>query len=795
MFNSISGYMAGPSNRMTGLVSGMDIDSLVDGLTMSTQSKITKKTQEKQILAWQTAAYRNISSKMIAFSSKYFSYGSSTNLLSSSFYQASTPKVNGSDFSDSITVSGSSSTASNTTITGISGVASTSNLNGAANAANTTISSTSDIGSLLDQDINSLAGKTIKITIPDVADPVEITFPKDFAVPAAGATAEDIGNAISTEINTQLGKAGHGDIKFSVGKLKDANGVETDKIGFHIKNGSGKKITMSGDALDVMRIKSGEVGVGNTNYSSEIQTSDYTTSLSLKDSKMTISLNGTKREITLKGNYANNAELHKDIQDQLDKEFGADKISVTLNGTKLEMKADGANDTLAVTKADKSISHIVGFEEGQYNRFNMEKNLDELSFGTGGPLTGGSISINGEIIAFDPAEDTMAELMQRVNDSDAGVRMSYSTLTNKFSIESKDTGSQEKIIIKDGDGGNLASLMGIATHNTDDTPVTDPVTGTSRKPTVTDGTDTTVTIKYNGEDLTLTSSTTSVSFDGLVIGVTQDAIDKIAELKKEAADEVPPKEYDVAITFSANADTSKVTETMAEFVKDFNEILDLVSGEYMTTKSGDERSYLPLTDEQKKDMTETQIADWEAIAKKGLLYGSTELGSLRNELRTAITSVLPSGDLASHIGLGTSKDYTANGKIEFNAEAFEKALNEDPAKIADMFTKGFDESLDKNSPEYLESGGIANRVKAITDKYASNIGEKGILIKKAGSDNSITSLDNLIAKQVEGIDKQIEALERTLSTQRSYHYDKFSALEVYLQQMESQSAWLYEQTM
>ena len=69
-----------------GLASGLDRDSLIEGMTQGTTSKIYKQQQKKDLLQWEQNAIRGITDKMIGFADKYLStYSSSTNLFSNSF--------------------------------------------------------------------------------------------------------------------------------------------------------------------------------------------------------------------------------------------------------------------------------------------------------------------------------------------------------------------------------------------------------------------------------------------------------------------------------------------------------------------------------------------------------------------------------------------------------------------------------------------------------------------------------------------------------------------------------------
>lgn len=63
-------------------------------------------------------------------------------------------------------------------------------------------------------------------------------------------------------------------------------------------------------------------------------------------------------------------------------------------------------------------------------------------------------------------------------------------------------------------------------------------------------------------------------------------------------------------------------------------MIDMVNGKLTEKKY---RDYTPLTEEQKKDMTEKQIELWEEKAKSGLLRGDTILSGATNQMRTDFT--------------------------------------------------------------------------------------------------------------------------------------------------------------
>ena len=70
-----------------GLASGLDRDTLIEGMTYGTTSKITQQQQKKQQLEWKQAAVRSITDMMVKFADKYTaSWSSSSHLFSSTFW-------------------------------------------------------------------------------------------------------------------------------------------------------------------------------------------------------------------------------------------------------------------------------------------------------------------------------------------------------------------------------------------------------------------------------------------------------------------------------------------------------------------------------------------------------------------------------------------------------------------------------------------------------------------------------------------------------------------------------------
>ncbi len=78
--------------------------------------------------------------------------------------------------------------------------------------------------------------------------------------------------------------------------------------------------------------------------------------------------------------------------------------------------------------------------------------------GISGPITGSdTFYVNGVGIDFDADTESMASIMERVNDSDAGVTMSYDSASDQFRIVNKKTGAYD-MNVSDSGNGFLAAL-------------------------------------------------------------------------------------------------------------------------------------------------------------------------------------------------------------------------------------------------------------------------------------------------------------------------------------------------
>ena len=102
------------------------------------------------------------------------------------------------------------------------------------------------------------------------------------------------------------------------------------------------------------------------------------------------------------------------------------------------------------------------------------------------------------------------------------------------------------------------------------------------------------------------------------------------------------------------------------------------------------------------------------------------------------------------------------------------------------------EAFTKSKETGAATDGLMASLTAITDKYADTDGDvKGILIEKAGSQYSPTSaLDNTLLDQMKDVEDEISKWQDKMSDKVDYYTNKFTQLEVLINEMNSQSSAL-----
>ncbi len=843
--SSSSIYGSRNSNIISGLASGLDTESMIEGMLQGYKSKITGLQQDRQSLLWQQQAYQSISDKLVEFSRKYMSYTSSTNLLSSSFFNNAVLTTTGGKFADMVSATGK--TSSNITIDAVAQLATSSRYTHSASGLGqatvgtdgkltVTGDGTFDVNGKMN--VSELEGSlSLKYGNKEITinfDELEFFDKKGDG--SGTITADDLKSAIEKKLEDQKITLSSGDQKAASELIKVEVG-SNGEITFSDKTSAGNTVEISGATgklKDSLGLTGDKLGSSFTfkegTYTTQVSTAEY-----LSDKSITVTLNGVKKTISLAdivkdGNgYINSNDTFKDnLQSALDKAFGGEKVTVGVDGGKLSF-AVSQGSTLAVSS---SVGKALGFEDSMTTYVNTSQTLGQLGTfnkDTGELTIGGkkvqgilmekvpkdqwikqddgtyidsqgnkldaegyrlskdgerlyefSLTVNGKEVGKFTQDTALETVMNAINsNTEAGVNVSYSKLTNEFVFTAKQTGEGGQIELGDGTGNDLATaLFGKSDGK------------------VTEGQDAIFKATVNGSTMYFSRSSNTFDMDGMSVTLkgTFNNLEQ-ADGKPIKSDELNgsqgelDKIFDPAatesVTFTSKTDTDTVVDAIKQMVEDYNAIVKEVKEAYSTMplQQTNGSKYEPLTDEDKADMSESEIEAYEEKAKTGLLFGDNDLSSLYNALRSAVAPGGNDGSFLRSIGINTSYSEGLT-TIELDETALREALETNPDGVKDAFTKSKENGASRD--------GLMTAIQKVTDRYAATTGAtKGILIEKAGSKYSPTAaLDNALLDQMNEIDDQIETWQSKMSDKVDYYTNKFTQLEMLIQQMNSQSATL-----
>ena len=673
--SATSSLLSSGRMNISGLASGMNTDEIIEGMTVGTRSKIAKVKQQQTLLGWQTDAFRGIADKLISLSTKYTSYMSpATNLMSTRLFSKTVVAAQGANASKvSITGAGHD----NMSIAGVKQMAKNASVTTGERSSRAI--TTDALGDLTEnRETSKLEGGTLKIKYGST----------DFTLKLEAGTDLSSGAAIESALNDQLAKMNFGSnsnlgdmLEFKFTQTGDAR---TGAFALEIKDSdnTGNGVQITGGSSNVL------VGLGFLNESTDGKTAeeakeiienspmgkpagkgepitgaitgssimDTTTGAAMLAGKsMTFMMDGVRKTI----NFHNDADQNQDInsirthlQTQLDKEYGAGRITVGTDNDKLTFATAENTSVLRISEASTGVSGnkgVLGNIVGRNNRINLNAKIGEAGFGglnldsiakdgwltnekgeyldqygkvlgnqadEAGRVETYKLEINGKSIKGITANTTVKQLMDKINSSDAGVNISYMEMSDRFSITSKVDGAAGKVEYDGAD--NLATQL----------------FGDLSSASKTDGQDAILSIKYKGTNETheIRRASNNVDLDGMTVTLK-------GEFGYDAGGNIIAGTED--ITFTASADTDKLVEAVKAFIKDYNEMLDAVNEQVSTKPARDaqnRKSYQPLTDEQRDNMSDKEIERWETEAKKGILFNDMSLRNIMSDFRFMVGS-------------------------------------------------------------------------------------------------------------------------------------------------------------
>ena len=508
---SSSRSIYGNRNVITGLASGMDTESMIENAISAYKNKISALSQKRTKTEWKQDAYRSMISKMSSFLSKYTSYRSANNLMSTSFFDQAVKTVSKGANKDLVSAVGRASSDIRIDRVRQLATAATYKLSGTALDGTTAAFgqdkvSASASGTLdLDKeiDISNLNGSlTLAYGGANAQSYLTVNFDETKTYANADELVAEInkqleGQSVSIGTKTYTGKELLNNVvKAEVGADGKITFADPKKNGVYVSGATGsvqeqllggsEPSTEAGKQIKSLTLADGALDT------EKMSTLEY---LSTRGASMEITLDGKTKTVKLPGEDAvkgltgadRDAAYVKAFQKSIDDAFGKGKLTVSDangdgNGIQFQFDAPkGSTFAIGSTKGE-----ILGFGESDRvtSYLNTGKTLGELMKGkdfstfekayvldSKGNKTNKlatdangkqlySFKVNGKEVGQFNEDTALSTVFNTMNsNSDSEVKVGYSKLTNELTFTAKDTGAASEIDFGD-DKSMAAALFG-----------------------------------------------------------------------------------------------------------------------------------------------------------------------------------------------------------------------------------------------------------------------------------------------------------------------------------------------
>jgi len=481
------------------------------------------------------------------------------------------------------------------------------------------------------------------------------------------------------------------------------------------------------------------------------------------------------------------------LNNEIASQFGSnysDVVSVV--GGELKFQKSGSNITLFEQTGFDTLQNM-GLGSGASTAGVVtNKKISDLAPALFPPgIKEATIKINDvEIKVTD--EDTVSTLMTKINNSDAGVTLAYSSATDRFTFSSKLEGEANKIKSMDAFAGELLSRLGIGVGDSTYSEAKNFVAIINGEEFVRQSN----TFTHEGMTYTF-NKTFNVEYDYVQVldGNGDPKLDANGDpvmaqvIKRDSSGKIVTGTDD-PLKIEVSKNTTDIIANIKNFIDEYNSIVTYLND---LLKAKRDRDYQPLTDDEKSAMTEEQIKLYEDKAKTGIMANDSMLQKILSDMRTSIYQKVEGvGITMNDIGISTSANYMDGGLLVIDEDKLTTALENRYDDVVALFTKSSsitasEKDSDKLAKRYSESG-IAQRLNDILTAAASTslTGDKGTLIQKAGAVNDRTQYDNPMTRQLNEYDKKIDQLLERWYRQENNYYAMFARMETAMAKLQAQ---------
>lgn len=664
--------------RMTGLISGLDTETLITQMISGHKTKVENAQKEQTKLKWKKEAWSSLNTKLYSFYT-----GALSNFKSVGTYKAK--KVESTDDSK-IKV-----TSSNSAVNGVH-----------------------------------------TLSVKQLASSAYLT----------GASLQN--KAFNT---TSYVAAENADVKLS--DLKDSKGydLELDGKSFEI---SYKTTGPDGQEATVTKTITAQAGSDGT-----LQSVIDNMNQSLKDEgiNMTVSYKATKGALEFVNNTAQEVKgadgtvtgyeggidyTLKTADDDAAKALGISRDGVTVS----QKKSDAGENILAMSSAFhvKAVSDTAAAVTGSTKLTDMG-----IADGTTYTMTVGSGSDAKTYTYTIDQTTTLKSLAAQF--SKMGVTASYDEKQGRFFVNSAESGAAYDFTLT-ADNADAVSKLGLDAASATKVDAADAI------------------VVYNGA--TFQQSSNNFSLNGLNF-----TVNDVTTAKDEQGN---IKDNPIRMTVSTDTDT--IYKAVKDFVKEYNSLIKEMNTLYNADRAKD---YEPLTSDEKENMSEKEIEEWEQKIKDSLLRRDDKLSSLTSSMRTTLNKSVEytntNGEtkrysLAS-FGINTGR-WNEYGQLHINGD------------LDDADYKDYDDKLRAAIEE--DPGALIQTLSTLGGELYTNFQKA---MKSSDYSSALTFYDDKqMDIEISSYDDKIKKLQEKMNDVEDRYYKQFAAMESALAKLQSSQSSL-----
>ena len=739
--------------RVSGMVSGLDTESLVTAMVATQTAKKEKLQKAQTKLQWKQDAFKSINTKV------YGLYSKISNLRFSTAYNMKKTTVSD---STKATVTASSSAVNGTQKLTIEKLATSGYLTGAELKKGTTGSSTlADLG-YTDGDT------TLSVTVGTTKKDIEVS--STTTIDDLVSKLKEAGvNASYDETNRRIFVSAK-----ETGKDNDFAITSSSKAGLNALNAAGLCVSSVSDQENYKKMAS--YAKGTTAETSDAMLEilknlknayDRNTELTLKEKNLSakISYSNAKDAVNeyLDGD-STNADLKADREQLVNLlKQSSSKYTYVNNETGEVKDIYEVVDTVGWTAIDTKINDLAKStglitettgDDGETKEDTSKLETLRTNVKTVVTVDDNGIYTDDDKAAYylskderTAAEEELADIPNQRATNDAVIadeNNSYWDIKDYTGM-----GDTELRALADKYADEIMNAKSVVDNNFKDIPV-------SKGATRVDAEDAKITLN----DAEFTSSSNVFNINGLTIKATGTT----------AAGE--------SLTISTDTDTQGLYDKIKDFLTEYNSIINELTGLYNADSA---KGYEPLTDDEKSEMSDSEVEKWETKIKDAILRNDSTIGGVMNSMTTAMMSSYTvngkSYSLAS-FGIHTLGYLNAakNEQYAYHIDGDEDDSNTsgNTDKLLDMIT---------NNPEDVEEF-----MKQLTSGLYSALDAK---MKSTTMSSAYTIYnDKQMTKDYNSYTTQIKNWETKIEDLENRYYKQFSNMEKQLAKMQSSTSSL-----